>query len=129
MIVGPINSGAAVGGNGVATSNADSNVRVCGYVMSVYVKYNDSPPAGTTDVIVKTKGTNSPSLTILTLTNGATDGWRHPRLLMDDDAGADLTGVYEAVLIDDYINVKIDQANAADNVDVYLIVDQIGSGY
>lgn len=123
MIVGPINSGAAAGGAGVATANANSSIRVCGYVMAVHVKYNDSPPAGTTDVTIKTAGTAIPSLTFLTLTNGATDGWRFPQLLLDDSAGADLTGVYGPPYIDDYVNVAIAQANDADNVDVILLID------
>lgn len=124
MIVGPFNSGLATGGAGAAGSNADSTVPLKGYVMGVYVRYNDSPPAGTTDVVVKTKGTNAPSETFLTLTNGATNGWRYPRLLMDDIAGADLTGVYESLLIDDFINVAIAQANDNDSIDVWLMIDE-----
>lgn len=123
-LAGPYNSGAAAGGAGVATANADTPVRLAGYVVGVYVKYNDSPPAGTTDVIIKTKGTSPepPSFTILTLTNGATDGWRWPRVLTQDVAGADITGNYDWIYIDDFVNVKIDQANANDNVDVWLLL-------
>ncbi len=45
--IGPINSGAAVGSNGSATASTTTQV-VSGRVIGVYVRYNDSPPAGTT---------------------------------------------------------------------------------
>lgn len=124
-LYGPINSGAAVGGNGVATANADSTIPLSGRVCGVYVKYNDSPPAGTTDVVIKTKGTAAapPSTTFLSLTNAATDGWFYPQVQIHTTAGAAIAGEYTPILIHDIINVAIAQANAADNVDVWLLMD------
>jgi hypothetical protein len=127
-LFGPINSGAAVGGNGVATANKDSDVKVSGKVLAVYIKYNDSPPAGTTDVVIATKGTHAPALPILTISNAATDGWFFPRAAAVSQAGAALvysTGnPVEAVMpISDIVNVAIAQANAADNVDVWLMLE------
>lgn len=122
--VGPYSSGAAVGGNGVATANADSSKPITGFIISVDVKYVDSPPAATTDVIVKTKGTSPrcPSVTILSLANGATDARYSPRINMHDTSGASL-GASEFIAIDDYINVSIAQANAADSVSVWLTIE------
>ena len=129
-LFGPLNSGAAVGADGVATANADSTVVVSGRVVAMYVKYNHAPPAGTTDVVIKTKGTSPapPANTLLTLTNAATSGWFYPRQQVHDAAGAGLTydatrTVNEAVPVHDLINVSIAQANAADNVDVWLLVE------
>lgn len=123
-VFGPINSGAAVGGDGSATANATSTHPIFGEVMAVYVKYNDSPPAGTTDVTVATAGSTGapPALTFLTLTNAATDGYHYPRVLLDDTAGAALTAIYDTAVIADRVTVTIAQANAADNVDVWLLM-------
>jgi hypothetical protein len=123
--VGPLNSGVAAGNAGAATKNTDSTVVLTGIVRAIYVKYNDSPPAGTTDVTIKTKGTNAPSYNLLVIANGATDGYYQPTLVAHDTAGAGRTydgtrPVAMPIYIDDIINVKIDQADAADSVDVWL---------
>ena len=120
MGVYAINSGAAVGGNGVATATGESTHPINGFVYAVQIKYNDAPPAGTTVVTVKTKGTNSPSMTILTITNAATDGVWLPRAVAHTAAGVAQTDYGELFLVDDIIQVVIAGANAADNVDVYL---------
>jgi hypothetical protein len=129
QLFGPFNSGAAVGGDGVATANATTTHPLFGEVLAVYVKYNDSPPAGTTDVIVATAGSASapPALAFLTLTDGATDGYRYPRAAVHDLAGAGVTfdgtnEIYEPVAIADKVKVTIAQANAADNADVWLLM-------
>lgn len=127
-LIGPFNSGAAAGANGVATANQDSPGPVFGELVAVAVKYNDSPPAATTDVIIKTKGGSTankypPTQAILTLTDGATDGWFYPTDEVVSQAGAAVTGVQSRLALADFINVKIDQANAGDNVDVWLLVE------
>ena len=123
-IVGPLNSGAAAGGNGAATASATSTIEIRGFVRSVYVKYNDAPPAGTTDVTIATKGTspNAPSRTILALTDAATDGWFQPQVNVHSTAGAAQAAVWTEIPIADYVTVTIAQANAADNVDVWLLM-------
>jgi hypothetical protein len=125
-VAGPFNSGAAVGDNAVATANADSPQRLTGRVVGIYVKYNDSPPGATTDVVIKTKGTSPapPTYNLLSLTDGATDGWRYPQQQIHTTAGVAIDAEYTPLLVDDYINVKIDQANAGDNVDVWLMLEK-----
>jgi hypothetical protein len=124
-LIGPINSGVAVGNNGQATANADTTIRVIGKVFGIYVKYNDSPPAGTTDVVVKTKGTSPapPTYNLLTLTNAATDGWFYPQAQIHTVVGAAIDGEYTPLLVHDYLNVAIAGANAGDSVDVWLLVE------
>lgn len=118
---GPINSGVAAGGAGVATNNATSTHRLTGLVTAIYVKYNDSPPAGTTDVTIKTVGSGAacPSYNLLAITNAATDG-----LFEVVKAAVDATNTaanwYLYMPIDDYINVTIAQANNGDSVDVWI---------
>ena len=119
MIVGPINSGDAAGSAGSATSNNDGPV-VRGGIYAVYVRYNDSPPAATTDVIISTAGNSAPSYDILTLTNAATDGLFFPRTEADDNAGSAQTAVDQMYPVHDNVNVKIQGANAGDSVDVWL---------
>lgn len=127
-LYGPINSGVAVGADGSATANATGTAIICGEIYGVYVRYNDSPPAGTTDVTIATAGTDHPAVTILTLTDGATDGWRYPRVALATNAGAAVTydgtrPIYGNIPIADKIKVTIAQANAADSADVWLLVD------
>lgn len=121
MIAGPFSSGVAVGNNGVATKNTDTPVAIHGRVTGVYVRYNDSPPAGTTDIAITTKGTNAPAKTILAVADAATDKWFYPRVPVQvNTTGADIADTYDWLLIDDIVNVKIDQANAGDSIDVWL---------
>ena len=128
-MLGPIYSGAAVGGNGVATANADSNNVVAGRIVAVGVTYLDSPPAGTTDVVVATKGVNGPAQTILSIANAATDGWFYPRVGTVSTSGAAMlyagggTAVGEPLAVVDVVNVKIEQANAGDGVNVWLLME------
>lgn len=124
MIVGPFNSGVAAGGAGVATANVDSTIIIKGYLIGLYVRYNDAPPAGTTDVLIATKGTNAPAQTLFSLANAATDGWFQPRVPVHLAAtGAAITDGYDTPLIDDFVNFKILQANNGDSVDVWLQID------
>lgn len=125
MIVGPLNSGAAAGTAGSATANTDHGL-VRGGIYGIYVKYNDSPPAATTDVVISTTGDNAPSYDILTLTNAATDGLFLPRTVAHDLTGTAQTTYNEIMPVHDGINVKIAGANSGDSVDVYLYVTEAG---
>ncbi len=128
ILVGPLNSGAAAGGNGSATANATSSTKICGRVIAIHVKYNDSPPAATTDVTVATSGTACPAQTLLAITDSATDAWHYPMVAAKSTAGAAITydgtrPIYTPLAIYDHITVTIAQANAADNADVYLLME------
>jgi hypothetical protein len=123
-LIGPLNSGAAAGGAGVATANATSSILVSGLLHAVYVKYNDAPPAGTTDVTIATAAStsNAPAQTLLSIANAATDGWFYPRGQIHTTAGAAIADQYGLLPVYDKVKVTIAQANAADNVDVWLLV-------
>lgn len=124
-LYGPIVGAVAAGGAGTATSTTTTTTRVCGMIAGVYLKYNDSPPAGTTDVTVKTQGTTPapPSYNILAVANAATDGWFYPSVQIHTTAGAAIAGEYKSIPVDDYIQVVIAQANVGDSVDVWLLLE------
>lgn len=128
-LMGPLSSGAAVGGAGVATANSSTLFEVEGCLIAVGIKYLDSPPAATTDVVIATVGDNGPGQTLLSITNAATDGWFYPRVETVSTSGAALlyaadgTAVTDRLVVADRINVKIDQANAGDSVNVWLLME------
>lgn len=110
----------ATGGSGTATASAISSVVVSGLIRGVHIAYTDSPPAGTTDVTIAEKN-NSPAMSVLTVTNAATDGWFFPNAQADNQAGADITNHGQPIAVADYINVTIAQANNGDGCVVTLV--------
>ena len=118
---------AASGGAGTATATVTSAVPYSGTIMSVYVKYNDSPPAGTTDITLATQGTVSgapPAQTILSIANAATDGWFQPRVPMHTTAGVVVADSYDwPVIFNDYLTLTIAQADNNDSVKVWVVMD------
>lgn len=123
-LVGPFTSGVSSGGAGVSTANKDTPVPLIGELLGVFIQYNDTPPAGTTDVILKTKGSDPfpATVTFLTRSNSATNGWFRPMMQGCDSSAAPIAGAYEPILLADYVNVKIDQANDGDSVSVWFLL-------
>jgi len=120
-LAGPFNSGVAAGGAGIATANSTTSIPINGVIHSIYVRYNDTPPA-TTDVTIATSGTSVPALTLLTLTNANTDGWFNVQHAVSDNAGAAIAATYIAPVIGDSVKVTIAQANNSDSADVWFII-------
>lgn len=123
---GPYETPAAAGGAGVATNNVDTP-RLCGRVVGIYVDYTGTAAPATTDVVIKTKGTDSghaPTFTILTLTNKNTDGWFWPRFIPDDQLGVDLAAlaIAEPVPVDDVINIAVAQADDGTKVKCWFLL-------
>ena len=120
-----ISSGATDGGSGASTNNNTSSHVVVGQICSIGVTYNGSPPAST-DLVIATAGNNGPALTLLTLTNANSNGWFHPRHVVDNNAGADIEyaagySVYDKVCVADNIKVTIAQANNPDTAEVVIV--------
>lgn len=122
-LVGPLSSGPAVGGAGVATANQDSTHPIIGVVVGIYLKYVGSPPA-TTDVTVRTKGSSGPSFTLLKVDNAAVDKLFTVKQLDSSPAGVAFTDSYSLLPVHDVLNILIEGADADDSVDVYLFVDR-----
>ena len=117
-LIGPINSGAAVGSNGSATSSITTGQMITGRVVAAYVKYNDSPPAGTTTATIATNNANYPGQTVLSIVNAATSGWFFPRVAVHSNAGAAVTydgtrAIYDTQPVNDNLKITISGANAA----------------
>lgn len=116
-----LSTGAAVGDDGSATATGYS-VHVSGKVMAVYVNYQDSPPAGTTDFALSDEE-DPASESIIFLSNTATDQKIYPRRVTEKNDGTDIlytTGeeVYEPYVVCGRLEATIAQANADDYVDV-----------
>lgn len=123
--VGPLNSGVAAGGAGVATANATGSTLITGELLGFYITYNDSPPAGTTDVTLAAVGSVLPDRTLLTITDAATSGFipvRQPAVNLSNTAITN--SATKQPLVRDKIKVTIAQANNGDSVDVWAVVER-----
>jgi hypothetical protein len=116
-LVGPLNSGAAVGNDGAATVASTSASIVIGHIVAVYVRYNGDPPAATTDVTVSTAGGSTPAYNVVVLTNTATSG-----LYILRKGAAAIADSGDMVPVHDKIVITIAGANAGDSADVWLMV-------
>lgn len=112
----------ATGGSGAATATAVTSELIEGYVLGVHLKYLDSPPSGTTDVVL-VEANNDPAMPILTVSNAATDGWFPVLAQAKTQAGADFTGVGALVPVADYVRLTIAQANNGDGVTATIVWD------
>lgn len=126
--IGPLNTGAAVGANGSATSSYTTPQVVTGRVVATYIKYNDSPPAGTTTATIATANATYPGQTVISIVNAATAGWFFPRVAVHSNAGAAVTydgtrPIYDVQPVSDNLKVTISGANAGDSIDVWLMVE------
>lgn len=121
MMYGPITTPAATGGAGVAAGTRVSDHAVSGILIGVFIQYNDAPPAGTTDVGIKTVGASGtlPSIPLLTISNAATDGYYIPKAPEYTAAGV-ATGGYGFFNVNDKIQVDMAGANNDDTVSVWL---------
>jgi hypothetical protein len=124
MLVGPITTGLTTGGSGSSSVTAYSKSIIKGLVRQIQVAYHGSPPA-TTDVVIKTKGTNSPSITLLTLTDGNTDVTKAVVVQCVTTAGVTATGAFQPLAIEDYLQIDVSGSNDGAYVDVYLYVTPI----
>lgn len=121
-VYGPISTGACAGGAGASTATVDSGQIVRGFVVGIYLQYNDSPPAATTDVTVKTKGATGvlPSYNLLVMTNGATDGFYATQFETRKSTDGTASGQYAFPYIEDKITITIAQANDNDSVTAWI---------
>jgi hypothetical protein len=106
----------------VATANDTSDIVIDGLVVAIYVRYNDSPPAGTADVTIETAGNTTPAYNLLVLTDAATDGLFIVRDNPVDTAGSSQASNWDLIPVYDNIKVTIAQANNGDSVDVWFLL-------
>jgi len=124
-VYGPLNSGLTAGGAGASTNNATGGTPITGNLLGFYIRFNDSVPAGTADTTIQLTGGVMPARTVLTITNGATDGFYAVRAGAVTVANAAITDSNTLIpLVRDYIKVTLAQANDNDSVDVWAVVDR-----
>ncbi len=115
-------TGAAVGSAGSATSTGYSD-HVHGEVMAVYVDYQGSPPAGTTDFTLSDESDPASDL-IVNLVDAATDIKLYPRHLAEKNDGTDGTDAFVPFVVHGRLEATIAGANAADYCDVVVWIRQ-----
>jgi len=118
----PITVSGSTGGAGVSTATTTTDKVIRGWITAIYLEYTGSPPAATTDVTIAEAIVDDPQ-TILTITNGATDGWYYPLHQAQDETGTDLFGTGMPIIVADKIIATIAQANDDDGVIVTLIYE------
>lgn len=120
-VYGPITTAAATGGAGAATGTATSDIVIRGFVVGMYIQYNGSPPAATTDLAIKTAGSTGvlPSYNLLVITDAATDGYFLPQVQGVTAANV-ASGQYSPFYVEDKITVTMAQANDADSATVWI---------
>lgn len=79
-------------------------------LVALYVNFHASAPA-TTDTTISSPG-NPVALTLLTITNSATDAWYYPAVQKDDNTGSAITGDYAQPVIHGNLLVELAQADA-----------------
>lgn len=121
-VYGPISTGLTAGGAGTSTATIDGTQIVRGFVVGIYLQYNGSPPAATTDVTIKTKGATGvlPSYNIFVMTNSATDGFYATMVETRKSTDGTAAGQYAYPYVEDILNVTIAQANDNDGVTVWI---------
>ena len=103
-----------VGADGSAAGTATTEYPIAGEIKSIHIDYANQP--ATTDVTIAT--VHAPVLTILTVADNNTDGWFHPRHILQDAAGVTITydgtnEVYGCVYVNDYVKVTVAQGDGA----------------
>lgn len=119
-------TGAAVGGDGVATATGYSP-SVAGKVLAVYVAYVGSPPSATTDFTLSDEA-DPASEAIVSLTDTATDQKLYSRRITEKNDGTDILyvagkEVYEPYVAHGRLEATIAQANAGDSVTVTVWIE------
>ena len=79
------------GGDGSATGSLVTALPYC-ELLALYINFHASAP-GTTDTTISSPG-DPVALTLLTVTNSATDAWFYPTHQLDDASAAAITGAY-----------------------------------
>jgi hypothetical protein len=74
-------------------------------LLAAYLNFHASAPAST-DTTLSSPG-DPVALTLLTVTNSATDAWYYPSLQMDDNSGSAITGAYVPALIHGNLLVEL----------------------
>jgi len=79
-------------------------------LLAAYFNFHASAPS-TTDTTLSSPG-DPVSVTLLTITNSATDAWVYPSIQMDDNTASAITGTYVPALIHGNLLVELAGSDA-----------------
>lgn len=97
------------GSAGSASGSAVLALPLCELV-ALHLDYHASAPA-TTDVTVTAIG-NPASVTVMTRTSSATDGWFYPKVQKHDSSASAITGDYADPVVHSNLLIEVGEANA-----------------
>ena len=97
------------GSAGSASGSSILALPLCELV-AVHLNFHASAPA-TTDTTVKSPG-NPASVTLLTVSNSATDAWYYPKVQKHDNTGAAITGDYADPVVHGNLSIDLAQCDA-----------------
>jgi hypothetical protein len=109
----------ATGGAGAATATATTQIPIDGEILAVHLAYLGTPPV-TTDVTL-VEGGVTPSQTILSIANAATDGWFYPMAQAKNTSGTDITGMGRELYVGGNLTLTIAQANDTNGVTATIL--------
>ena len=113
----------AAGSAGTATGSTKAAFPIDGVLLSVTLDFSASAAATSDTTLKMLKNGGGPDLTLLTISNSATDAVYQPRHAIHTSAGAAITDQYTAVPISGYLEASIAQANAADTVTLTILYE------
>ena len=97
------------GSSGSATGSLVTALPYC-ELLTARLDFHASAP-GTTDTTLSSPG-GPVSVTLLTVTNSATDAWYYPSIQLDDNSGSAITGAYIPAIIHGNLLTELAQCDA-----------------
>ena len=97
------------GSSGSATGSLVVALPYC-ELLAARFDFHASAP-GTTDTTLSSPG-GPVSVTLLTVTNSATDAWYYPSIQLDDNSASAITGAYVPAIIHGNLLVELAQCDA-----------------
>jgi len=79
-------------------------------ILAARLDFHASAP-GTTDTTLSSPG-DPVSVTLLTVTNSATDAWYYPSIQLDDNSGSAITGAYVPAIVHGNLLVELAGSDA-----------------
>jgi len=79
-------------------------------ILAARMDFHASAP-GTTDTTLSSPG-DPVSVTLLTITNSATDAWYYPSIQLDDNSGSAITGAYVPAIVHGNLLVELAGSDA-----------------
>lgn len=110
------------------SGNTNTTNPVVGRVLAIHLDFGTGM-AATADTTISTPGNGVPALTILAITDSATDAWYYPRHQVHGSTGTALTlegtePLVEAVPVADHINIAVAQGTDTKTLTVTILYEQ-----